>query len=128
MKPLTELYFKDTFHKVFGTSIKSMVRRTDLETSHEAARDASANAPNHRLRALYALSGHGPMTDFELADKTNLQQNSIGKRRKDCQDLGLIDFFIVDGEKQRRKTPSGSSAYVWQITELGQQFLESTKC
>ena len=128
MTLLTELYFKDAFDKVFGRSIKSMVRRTNLETSHEAARNASEHAPNHRLRALNALYEHGPMTDFELADKTNLQQNSIGKRRKDCQDIGLIDFFIVDGEKQRRKTPSGSSAYVWQITELGQQFLESTKC
>jgi hypothetical protein len=127
MSLLTNLYFKDTFDKVFGTSIKSMARRNDLETSYEAARDASKGAPNHRLRALYALSAHGPMTDFELADKTNLQQNSIGKRRKDCQDLGLIDFFLVDGEKQRRKTPSGSSAYVWQITELGQKLLATIK-
>jgi len=104
-----------------------MVRRNDLYTSHEAARDASANAPNHRLRALYALSGHGPMTDYELAEKTGLQQNSIGKRRKDCQDIGLVDFFMLDGEKERRKTPSGSSAYVWQITELGKKFLEVIK-
>jgi hypothetical protein len=127
MSLLTSVYFKDTFDKVFGTSIKSMARRNDPETSHEAARDASKKAPNHRLIALQALSEHGPMTDYELAEKTGLQQNSIGKRRKDCQDIGLVDFFMLDGEKERRKTPSGSSAYVWQITELGQNFLEAIK-
>jgi transcription initiation factor IIE alpha subunit len=127
MSLLTSVYFKDTFDKVFGTSIKSMARRNDLETSYEAARDASKKAPNHRLIALQALSEHGPMTDYELAEKTGLQQNSIGKRRKDCQDIGLVDFFMLDGEKERRKTPSGSSAYVWQITELGQKFLETIK-
>jgi len=127
MSLLTNLYFKDTFNKVFGTSVKSMARSTDPETSHEAARDASKKAPNHRLIALQALSEHGPMTDFELANKTGLQQTSIGKRRKDCQDVGLVDFFMIDGEKERRQTPSGSSAYVWQITELGKKFLEVTK-
>ena len=127
MSLLTSVYFKDTFDKVFGTSVKSMARRNDLETSHEAARDASKKAPNHRVIALQALSEHGPMTDYELAEKTGLQQNSIGKRRKDCQDIGLVDFFMLDGEKERRKTPSGSSAYVWQITELGQKFLKAIK-
>ena len=127
MSLLTSVYFKDTFDKIFGTSIKSMARRNDLDTSHEAARDASKKAPNHRLIALQALFEHGPMTDYELAEKTGLQQNSIGKRRKDCQDIGLVDFFMLDGEKERRKTPSGSSAYVWQITELGKKFLETIK-
>lgn len=127
MSLLKNVYFKDTFDKFFGTSVKSMARSTDPETSHEAARDASKKAPNHRFVALQAFSEHGPMTDYELADKTGLQQNSIGKRRKDCQDMGLIDFFMVDGEKVRRKTPSGSNAYVWQITELGKKFLETIK-
>ena len=127
MSLLTSVYFKDTFDKVFGTSIKSMARRNDLDTSYEAARDASKKAPNHRLIALHAFSEHGPMTDYELAEKTGLQQNSIGKRRKDCQDIGLVDFFMIDGEKERRKTPSGSSAYVWQITNQGREFLEAIK-
>jgi len=104
-----------------------MARSTDPETSHEAARDASKKAPNHRLIALQALSDYGPMTDYELADKTGLQQNSIGKRRKDCQDVGLVDFYSPNGEKERRQTPSGSSAYVWQITNQGREFLEAIK-
>jgi transcription initiation factor IIE alpha subunit len=127
MSLLTDIYFKETFNTVFGKSIKSMVRRTDPETSYDAAVDASKNVGNHRVIALQTLLEHGAMTDFELAEKTGLQQTSIGKRRKDCQDIGLVDYFIVDGEKQRRKTPSGSSAYVWQITELGKKFLETTK-
>jgi len=118
---------KSAFEKVFGTSTKTMVRPTDPVTSFEAAVNTSQKAPNHRLIALQALLQHGPMTDFELAEKTALQQTSIGKRRKDCQDAGLVDFYMLGGEKERRKTPSGSSAYVWQITELGKQFLETQK-
>lgn len=118
---------KSAIEKVFGTNTKTMVRSTDPLTSYQAAIDTSQKAPNHRLLALHALLQYGPMTDFELADRTGLQQTSIGKRRKDCQELGLVDFYMPMGEKERRKTPSGSSAYVWQITELGYKFLETIK-
>jgi predicted transcriptional regulator len=104
-----------------------MVGVNDLVTSHEAAAKASIKAPNHRIVALKAFVEHGPMTDFQLAEKTGLQQTSIGKRRKDCQDAGLIDFYMPNGEKERRQTPSGSSACVWQITELGYKFLKEIK-
>ena len=59
MSLLTNVYFKDTFDKVFGTSTKSMARRNDLDTSHEAARDASKKAPNHRLIALHPFLNMG---------------------------------------------------------------------
>ena len=118
---------KSAFEKIFGTSTKTMVRSTDPVTSFEAAVNTSYKSPNHRLIALQALLTHGPMTDFQLAEKTGLQQTSIGKRRKDCQDARLVDFYMPGGEKERRQTPSGSSAYVWQITDLGKKFLETTK-
>jgi DNA-binding transcriptional ArsR family regulator len=105
-----------------------MVSPTDLETSHEAAVDASFKASKHRLMALKALLEVGPMTDYQLASATGLQQNSIGKRRKDCQDAGLVTFFLDENsEKVRRKTPSGSSAFVWEITEEGRNFMNSIK-
>lgn len=118
---------KSAFEKVFETSTRTMVASGDLATSHEAAVIASIKAPNHRIIALKAFVEHGPMTDFQLAEKTGLQQTSIGKRRKDCQDVGLVDFYRPNGEKEKRQTPSGSSAYVWQITELGYKFLEEIK-
>ena len=116
------------FESIFGTNLKTMVSPTDLETSHEAAVDASFKASKHRLMALKALLEVGPMTDYQLASATGLQQNSIGKRRKDCQDAGLVTFFLdKNGEKVRRKTPSGSSAFVWEITEEGRNFMNSIK-
>jgi hypothetical protein len=39
----------------------------------------------------------------------------------------LVDFYSPNGEKERRQTPSGSSAYVWQITNQGREFLEAIK-
>lgn len=97
-----------------------LARNTDPETSHEAAKDASFRASRHRLLALQTLDRFGPLTDFELASRTGLQQNSIGKRRKECQDSGLVmNFFTPLGEKVRRPSPSGSSALVWTLTAEG---------
>jgi len=99
-------------------------RNTDPETSHDAAEDASFKASKHRLLALKALFTYGAMTDYELAARTGLQQNSIGKRRKDCQDAGLVTVLMdVNGGKVRRPAPSGSSALVWTLTATGQDYV-----
>jgi DNA-binding MarR family transcriptional regulator len=103
-----------------------LARYSDPETSHKAARFAEFKASDHRIKAMTTLLQYGPMTDFELAAATGLQQNSIGKRRKDCQDAGFVDFLTDEkGEKVRRKTPSGSSAIVWQLTKAGQQYIKN---
>lgn len=84
-------------------------RHTDPDTSHQAADDARAGAENGRALALSTLIGNpGGLTDHELAAITGLQHNSIGKRRCDLRDLGLV----VDSGL-RRKAPSGSNAIVW---------------
>jgi len=99
-------------------------RNTDLETSHEAARDATFKASKHRIFALDALNRFGPLTDFELATRTGLQQTSIGKRRKECQDAGLVTVLLgASGEKIKRPAPSGSSALVWVLTAEGSLYL-----
>jgi hypothetical protein len=103
-----------------------LVRNSDPITSFEAARDASFKASAHRIKAMEALLRYGAMTDFELADATRLQQNSIGKRRKDCQDAGLVEQLKdEDGLAVKRKTPSGSNALVWTLTKEGLEWLES---
>lgn len=95
-------------------------RNTDPETSHEAAEDASFKASKHRILALKTLHRFGPLTDFELASRTGLQQTSIGKRRKECQDAGLVaNLFTPEGAKAKRPAPSGSNALVWTLTPEG---------
>jgi DNA-binding transcriptional ArsR family regulator len=103
-----------------------LARNSDPETSHAAAADVAFRASAHRLMALHALDRYGALTDYELADRTGLQQNSIGKRRKDCQDAGLVAVLKdEEGNNVKRPAPSGSKALVWTLTEKGRQYLRS---
>ena len=95
----------------------------DLETSWEAAHDAEFHASESRIAALKALYRLGPMTDYELAKATGYQQNSIGKRRLDCQRAGLIEMLVSQGQKIRRLAPSGSSCFVWKLTGTGEEYV-----
>lgn len=91
--------------------VRQMVRRTDPATSVLAALDALPRATSHRERALAALraAGEHGLTDFELATLTGLAQTSIGCRRKELRDAGLV----AAREGARRPAPSGSLAQVW---------------
>ena len=87
-------------------------RRTDPDTSHRAAADATLNAGTHRAKALGLLrAAPDGLTDFELAAMLGLQQTSIGKRRGELRDAGL-----VEDSGKRRPAPSGSAAIVWKAT------------
>jgi DNA-binding MarR family transcriptional regulator len=100
-------------------------RNTDPLTSHEAAYDTSFRASKHRVLAIMTLHRFGPLTDYELAERTGLQQNSIGKRRKDCQDAGLVTFYRdADGNKIKRLAPSKSKCLVWTLTNEGVAFVK----
>ena len=102
-----------------------LARNTDPETSHEAAEDVSFRASAHRLLAMQALDRYGALTDYELAARTGLQQNSIGKRRKDCQDAGMVERLLdADGNSIKRPAPSGSMSLVWTLTEKGRNYLK----
>lgn len=87
-----------------------LARKSDPETSHQAAKDATPRAGTHRARALQALREAGPngLTDFELAERTGIAQTSIGVRRKELADAGY-----VKPTGQTRPAPSGSAAMVW---------------
>ena len=100
-----------------------VARRSDPETSHEAAKDASFHASEGRILAMRALHEHGPMTDYELEASTGWQKNSIGKRRLDCQRAGMVELLVLCGEKQKRPGPSGSMCLVWQLTPKGEGYL-----
>jgi hypothetical protein len=103
------------FESVFGA------RKTDPETSHEAAEINQAARRRDRWNVLmehYHHAWHG-LTDFELANITKRQQTSVGKRRGELRDIGLIEKTDM-----RRPAPSGASAIVWRITYAGMQFIK----
>lgn len=87
----------------------AMCRGADPDTSVKAAWTASIKANKGRRIALQALvESEDGLTDAELHAVTGWQLNSIGKRRTELRDMGLV----VDSGR-RRTTPSGSSAIVW---------------
>ena len=103
-----------------------MSRNSDPETSHEAANEVRFRASRHRILALTTLKRFGPLTDYELSARTGLQQNSIGKRRKECQDAGLIvGFMDAYGNNVKRPAPSGSKSLVWALTEEGSAYVSN---
>ena len=88
-------------------------RASDPSTSHLAVEDAKKNAAKGRQIALQVLQEHrAGLTDFELATLAGWQQTSIGKRRGELRDLGLV---IDSG--LRRPSPSGSKAIVWRVNQ-----------
>jgi DNA-binding transcriptional ArsR family regulator len=102
-------------------------RRTDPETCETAAKIAGMRASFNRLRVL-ALLIDGPLTDFELAAKTGVQQTSIGKRRGECKDHGLVEALRDDsGKVVTRPSPTRSPSTVWAITDKGRQFYLNQK-
>lgn len=99
-------------------------RLTDPATSHQAAALNTRVAEGHRARAERALHAAGAvgLTDFELADATDLAQTSVGKRRLDLVRLGLVcPLFDTDGKQVTRLAPSGSRSLVWvHVDHVGQ--------
>jgi hypothetical protein len=84
-------------------------RNSDVDTCGAAATDAAQSANYSRELALATLTKHSDgLTDFELAALTGYQQTSIGKRRGELRDRGLV---IDSG--LRRPAPSGSKSIVW---------------
>jgi len=90
-------------------------RHTDPPTSHQAAEYAGVRASTNRGRALLELaSAPQGLTDFELAERTGLQQTSIGVRRGE-----LLKWGLVENTGLTRPAPSGAAAAVWRITVSG---------
>src|ERR1700722_1319197 len=95
-------------------------RASDPHTSHLAAHRTPILRSRDRMLVLYEHAKHlrNGLTDFELAANLNRQQTSVGKRRGELRDLGLIYATSV-----RRLAPSGSAAIVWALTYRGLAFL-----
>jgi hypothetical protein len=102
-------------------------RRFDPETSHLAASRAKLGASIGRLTVLRHLS-NGPLTDYELAVASGMQQNSIGKRRSELCDYGLAEVACdSEGDTIKRPSPTGCLMRVWRITEAGREFYTNAR-
>lgn len=94
-------------------------RKTDPDTSHKAAkRDPNVRAHDRMLTLLEHFRHPNGLTDFELAANHGRQQTSLGKRRGELRDMGLIYDTGL-----RRPAPSGSSAIVWALTTKGRELV-----
>lgn len=90
-------------------------RASDPHTSWEAALSFVDGKKKDRkdVLLLHYMNPQG-LTDFDLAAILERQQTSVGKRRGELRDMGLIKSTHLT-----RPAPSGASAIVWQITDLG---------
>ena len=102
-------------------------RANDHDTSIDASANAGKMARGKRLLVLRILRMNGGHTDHELAEVTGMQHNSIGKRRSECYQLGLVKKETSDGMVVKRPAPSGSSMIVWTITQLGREIFDKTQ-
>lgn len=88
------------------------VRNTDPQTSRDAAEDVQ---PADIWTVLDVHRRHPDgVTDHELAAITGRVQTSVGKRRGELRDLGLIEDTGTT-----RLSPSGAPCSVWRITPPG---------
>lgn len=100
-------------------------RINDWDTSIDAAKSAEINCSENQLIALRLIK-EKPMTDYDLADATGMQQNSIGKRRCDLFKAGFVEpETSATGENVKRPSPSGTPCISWKITQAGIEYLES---
>jgi hypothetical protein len=95
-------------------------RATDPDTSHRAAAEHKALRSRDRREVLRLHCRFNGLTDFELATLMDRQQTSVGKRRCELRDLGLIE-----NSGMKRSAPSGSLAIVWRITARGRHVARS---
>jgi hypothetical protein len=94
-------------------------RRTDPDTSHLAAKRMKLMANDDRRLVLVEHYCYPDgLTDFEVAANLGRLQTSLGMRRNELCEVGLIEKTPI-----RRPTPSGSPAIVWRITEAGQEYI-----
>jgi hypothetical protein len=89
------------------------VARNPRATSAKAARNIAPKAGTQRGRVLAAIAEHGGLTDFELAERLGMLDNSIRPRRAE-----LLDACLVR-DAGRVRQHRGHWWVVWEATEAG---------
>ena len=65
-------------------------RKTDPQTSHDAAEQAQQMADKHFAKIHYALAKYGPMGKDGISSKTGLDSAQVSRRLPEMQKLGLV--------------------------------------
>jgi hypothetical protein len=94
-------------------------RNTDPATSHEAGQLQYNNVNDRQLVLGTHYKNQDGLNDYELSDPYHRQQNSLGKRRTELFQAGLIEDSGL-----RRKGHTKSPCTVWRITEFGRTVYE----
>jgi predicted ArsR family transcriptional regulator len=76
-------------------------RKSDPQTSHEAARNAERFAASHAGRILAALKLHGPRSAHELSQLVGLSVVQIDRRLPDLKAAGLAEVAKLDDGADR---------------------------
>lgn len=71
--------------------IKPVARRTDPQTSHDAAKRAERFAATHAGKIIAALKEHGPSTPEGLSERTGLTVVQLCRRLPEIQAKGLAE-------------------------------------
>jgi len=104
-----QLSMFDETHGLAGYRLVPAARLTDPETSREAGSANIELRGNLRIEVLdVLLRNPDGLTDWELAEILHRHQPTVGKRRGELADLGLVEFAGTF-----RLSPLGSRCRVW---------------
>jgi len=85
-------------------------RRSDPQTSKDAARHSRRLAHAHEAEILRVLAGGGHLTAHEIAERCGLASIQVSRRLGHMRDDG--DVVVADGFGT---TPSGCKAQRWRL-------------
>lgn len=87
--------------------MRTRARRSDPETSHEAAAKARDFAGGHYALIRLALIEHGPATIHEIAARTGLDVHQVARRTAE------MNGVMIERTSDKRPSPAGRGCYVW---------------
>ena len=93
-------------------------RTGDPDTSSSTSGRAKRGLGQRLVLAALRTRPKG-LTDFGLAAVTGVKQTSIGKRRGELRDAGL-----VEDSGRREQSDTGASAIVWTLTTEGREMAD----
>lgn len=100
----------DTLMRIFN-----LHRKTDPQTSRDAAARVHEFSGCHKAKILETLDKIGIGTAHEIAAASGLDMHAVNRRIKELETSGMIKCPVSDedGKPLTRKTPSGRNARVW---------------
>ena len=108
---------RDSASEVYGLGERAMARKSDPDTSHDAAASISEEAlTDSQLIVQWILSNYGPMTDEQIAwwykDREfakSVSPSGLRSRRSELVRWGLVERCGTG------KTASGRDCAIWKV-------------